>query len=126
IEGSRCLNRGILKHSFWKQDWKFCSPSDGFILQGNTYVHRNDVGNPEEEDEDQEMDDVQDEAGPSTLASVNHFYSLKSLSRQLFDMSLLQASRHEEVCSLLRGLNGRIHSLEGLVQPLDVDYSDES
>ncbi|KOM57890.1 hypothetical protein LR48_Vigan11g092300 [Vigna angularis] len=98
----------------------------GFILQGNTYFHRDDVGNPKEEDEDQEMDDVQDEAGPSTPTLANHSYSLESLFRPLSDMSLLQASRHEEVCSLLRRLNYRVHALEGLVQPLYVDDSDES
>ncbi|KOM38305.1 hypothetical protein LR48_Vigan03g168700 [Vigna angularis] len=36
----------------------------GFILQGNTYIHRDDVGNPIEEDEDQQMDDILDEARP--------------------------------------------------------------
>ncbi|KOM49564.1 hypothetical protein LR48_Vigan08g039100 [Vigna angularis] len=40
----------------------------GFILQGNTYVPRDDGVNPKDEDDDQEIDDVQDEAGPSTPA----------------------------------------------------------
>ncbi|WVZ18673.1 hypothetical protein V8G54_005995 [Vigna mungo] len=76
------------------------------------------------DDDDQEMDDIKDEARP--FASASHSYSLENLSRQLSDMSVLQASRHEEICSLIRGLNDGVHALEGLAQPLDVDDSDEN
>ncbi|KOM37437.1 hypothetical protein LR48_Vigan03g081900 [Vigna angularis] len=91
----------------------------------NTYIHRDDVGYPEDEDEDEdkEMDDIQHKARPSASTSLS--YSLEILSKQLSDMSLRQASRHEEVCSLTRGLDDRVHALEGLVQPLGVDDSDE-
>ncbi|WVZ26559.1 hypothetical protein V8G54_005103 [Vigna mungo] len=54
----------------------------GFILQGNTYVHHDDVGNPEDEDEDQEIDDIQDAARPSAPTPANDSYSSESLSRQ--------------------------------------------
>ncbi|KOM55370.1 hypothetical protein LR48_Vigan10g126200 [Vigna angularis] len=97
----------------------------GLVLQGNTYVHHDDVGNPNDKDDDEEMVDVPDEAGSFAPASPNQSYSLESLPRQLSNMYLLQASRHEEVCSLLRGLDDRVHTLEGLVQPLDADDSDE-
>ncbi|WVZ13167.1 hypothetical protein V8G54_017697 [Vigna mungo] len=102
-------------------------PHMGFILQGNTYIHRDDVGNLEEEDEDHEIDDVQDEAGPSAPALVNHSYFLESLSRQLSNISIFQCSIFRlEVCSILRGLDDRVHAREGLIQLLDADDSDES
>lgn len=96
-----------------------------FVLRGNTYVHRDDVGNPKHEDEDQHMDDIHDEEGPPAPVPVIFFYSLESMSRQLCDMSLLQVSRQEEVCSLLKSLDDRVQVLEDLVQPLDDGDSDE-
>ncbi|WVZ03899.1 hypothetical protein V8G54_024705 [Vigna mungo] len=95
-----------------------------FILQGNTYIHRDDVKNLEDKDVDQQMNDIQDEAGLFAATPTSSYYSLESLSRQLSHMSLLQACRHEEVYSLLKSLDDRVHALEHLVQPLDDGHSD--
>ncbi|WVZ03774.1 hypothetical protein V8G54_024580 [Vigna mungo] len=66
----------------------------GFVFQGNTYIHCDDMGNLEDEDDDQEMDDAQDEA--------------------------------RTICiSISQGVDDGVHTLEGLVQPLDADDSDE-
>ncbi|WVZ15357.1 hypothetical protein V8G54_012923 [Vigna mungo] len=93
----------------------------GFVLQGNTYLHQDDIGNLDDEDEDKQMADTLDIAGPFTLdlvlALVGSSYSLESIYKQLFDISVLQASRHEEVYSLLRNLDVRVHVLEELVNP---------
>ncbi|WVZ07136.1 hypothetical protein V8G54_020482 [Vigna mungo] len=79
----------------------------GFVLQGNTYINREDAGILEDEDEDHSS------------------YSLESLSRKLSHMSHLQAFRHEEVCSLLRNLDNWVQVVEDLVSPLDDDDSDK-
>ncbi|WVZ03900.1 hypothetical protein V8G54_024706 [Vigna mungo] len=96
----------------------------GFILEGNTYIHRDDVKNLEDKDEDQQMNGIQDEVGLFAATPTSSYYFLESLSWQLSDMSLLQDSRHEEVYSLLKSLNDRVHALEHLVQPLDDGDSD--
>lgn len=77
-----------------------------FVLQRNTYVHYDDIGNPDEEYKDQHMVDALDIAIPSTSAPAlaSSFYSLESIFRQLSDISALQTSRHEKVWSLLRNL----------------------
>lgn len=61
----------------------------GFILQGNTYLHHDDIGNLDDEDEDKQMADTPDITGPFALALVGSSYSLESISRQLYDISVL-------------------------------------
>ncbi|BAT75780.1 hypothetical protein VIGAN_01369900 [Vigna angularis var. angularis] len=62
-------------------------------------------------DEDQQMADAPDIAKPSAPAPASSSYSLESIFRQLSEMSTLQASRHKEVCSLIRNIDFRIQSM---------------
>lgn len=77
----------------------------GFILQENTYVHRDDIRNSDDEEEDQKVANALYIVEPCALAPTDSSYSLESIFRQLLDMSALRASRHEDVCSLLRNLD---------------------
>ncbi|WVZ12556.1 hypothetical protein V8G54_017086, partial [Vigna mungo] len=99
----------------------------GFVLQGNTYIYRDDIGNSIDEDKDQQMADAPNIAGSSahapTLTSFS--YCLESISRQLSKISTLQASRHEEVCSYFRNLDIRVQVLEDHINPIDDQSSDE-
>ncbi|WVZ04148.1 hypothetical protein V8G54_024954 [Vigna mungo] len=100
----------------------------GFIKQGNSYVHSDNVGGQADEDEDADihMPDPTHVAGPS---QVNEEYSLESLSRQMSEMARLQDemmaiqnTRHEEICTHLKSLDERISGLE---RHFDSDVSDE-
>ncbi|XP_022638142.1 uncharacterized protein LOC111241882 [Vigna radiata var. radiata] len=101
----------------------------GFLKQGDSYVHPDDVAGvqaDEEEDADNPMPDPTNVVGTS---QVNEKYSLESLSRQMSEMARLQNemmhiqnTRHEEICTHLRNLDTRISGLE---RHFNSDESDE-
>ncbi|WVZ04016.1 hypothetical protein V8G54_024822 [Vigna mungo] len=91
----------------------------GFLKQGDSFVHPDDVAGVQEEEEEGADNPLPDPTNVASSSQLNQEYSLESLSRQMTEMARLQHemmniqnTRHEEICTHLLNLDTRISGLE--------------